>query len=235
MSYIYPNGQPFEYTNIFNFTVTPNNGANILTSGIDLVLNGVDVSAGLTITPAAGNTWKVSYPLQYNSVYAAVISITNSVGVYSIFPYNFDTFNVNFYQWEAVDYDFSTNNNTGSPLAQGGETSGGWVSAQFIDNPVPTADVTSTTVTGPLGEEETNSYFGYPIDFTSAMDPFGAGAIAQQGVDINVTGNGQGAGCQYCLYLGLETMWATRVASDYLRPQRRGRANEIQRPNHRVI
>src|ERR1035437_1008626 len=99
LSYIYPSGQPFSATNVFNFTVTPNNGPNVLTSGIDLVLNGVDVSAGLTITPAAGNTWKVSYPLQTNTIYTAVISITNSVGTSVTLPYSFDTFNPNFYQW----------------------------------------------------------------------------------------------------------------------------------------
>jgi hypothetical protein len=198
LSYIYPSGQPFSATNVYNFTVTPNNGANILASGIDLVLNGVDVSAGLTIIPAAGNTWKVSYPLQSNTVYTAVISITNSVGTSVTLPYNFDTFNPNFYQWEAVDYDFSTNNNyvttgTGSP----GQTingTPGWFGGLFIDNPVPTADVNSTTVTGPVGEVEVNSYFNQPMGFLAASDPFGAGAIALDGVDIHVTGNGQGAG-----------------------------------------
>jgi hypothetical protein len=228
LSFIYPNGQPFESTNVFNFTVTPNNGANILTSGIDLVLNGVDVSAGLTVTPTAGNTWKVSYPLQFNTVYAAVISITNSVGTFSTFNYNFDTFNVNSYQWEAVDYDFSTNNGTGTPPAQGGETSGGWVSGLFIDNPVPTADINSTTVTGPLGEEETNSYFGYPIDFTSGMDPFGAGAIAQQGVDINVTANGQGAG-QFLYRIGDGV--GNQVATDLLRPKFEAAQTKFNDPN----
>ncbi len=229
LSFIYPNGQPFESTNVFNFTVTPNNGANVLTSGIDLVLNGVDVSSGLTITAAAGNTWKVSYPLQLNTVYAAVISITNTSGLFSTFPYNFDTFNVNFYQWEAVDYDFSTNNGTGStPPAQGGELYGGWVSGLFIDNPVPTADTTSTTASGPLGEEETNSYFGYPIDFTSTIDPFGAGAVAQQGVDINVTANGQGAG--QALYRIGDTV-GNQTSTDYLRPKFKAAQTKFNDPN----
>jgi len=229
LSFIYPNGQPFESTNVFNFTVTPNNGANILTSGIDLVLNGVDVSSGLTITAAAGNTWKVSYPLLYNSVYTAVISITNTSALYSTFTYNFDTFNVNYYQWEAVDYDFSTNNGTGTtPPAQGGELYGGWVSGLFIDNPVPTADITSTTASGPLGEEETNSYFGYPIDFTSTIDPFGAGAVAQQGVDINVTANGQGAG--QALYRIGDTV-GNQTSTDYLRPKFKAAQTKFNDPN----
>jgi hypothetical protein len=220
LSYIYPSGQPFSATNVFSFTVTPNNGANILTSGIDLVLNGVDVSAGLTITPAAGNTWKVSYPLQTNTVYTAVISITNSVGTSVTLPYNFDTFNVNFYQWEAVDYDFSTNNNyvtTGTgPTGQTINGTPGWFCGLFIDNPVPTADVNSSTVSGPLGERETNSYFDQPMGFLAANDPFGAGAIALQGVDINVTANGQGAG-QFLYRVGDNV--GNQTSSDYLRPK----------------
>jgi hypothetical protein len=228
LSYIYPSSQPFSATNVYNFTVTPNNGANILTSGIDLVLNGVDVSAGLTITPAAGNTWKVSYPLQTNTIYTAVISITNSAAISSQFTYNFDTFNPNYYQWEAVDYDFSTNNNyvttgTGSP----GQTingTPGWFGGQFIDNPVPTADVNSTTASGPLGEVELNSYFGKPTGFLApgdtfgagAIDPFGAGAIALQGVDINVTANGQGAG-QFLYRTGDNV--GNQTSADYLRPK----------------
>jgi hypothetical protein len=220
LSYIYPASQPFSTTNVYNFTVTPNNGANILTSGIDLVLNGVDVSAGLTITPAAGNTWKVSYPLQTNAIYTAVISITNSAAISSQFTYNFDTFNVNFYQWEAVDYDFSTNNNyvttgTGSP----GQTingTPGWFGGQFIDNPVPTADVNSTTVTGPVGDLELNSYFNQPMGFLAANDPFGAGAIALQGVDINVTANSQGAG-QFLYRVGDNV--GNQTSADYLRPK----------------
>jgi hypothetical protein len=220
LSYIYPSSQPFSATNVYNFTVTPNNGANILTGGIDLVLNGVDVSAGLTITPAAGNTWKVSYPLQSNTVYTAVISITNSAAISSQFTYNFDTYNPNYYQWEAVDYDFSTNNNyvttgTGSP----GQTINGlpgWFGGQFIDNPVPTADVNSTTVTGPVGELELNSYFNQPTGFLAANDPFGAGAVALDGVDIHVTGNGQGAG-QFLYRVGDNV--GNQTAADYLRPK----------------
>jgi fibronectin type 3 domain-containing protein len=235
LSYIYPNGQPFQMTNVFDFTVTPNNGSNILTSGIDLVLNGVDVSAGLTINPAAGNTWKVSYPLYYNTIYAAVISITNTAGVSSIFSYNFDTFNPNNYQWEAVDYDFSTNNGNfgppGTPPAQGGESVGGWISGQFIDNPVPTADTTSTTVTGPLGETATNSYFDYPTGFTPGIDPVGAGAIAQQGVDINVTGNGQGAG-QFLYRAGEGADGAgNQVATDTVRAKFLAARTEFNDPN----
>jgi fibronectin type 3 domain-containing protein len=218
LSYIYPDGtRPFEPTNTFAFTVTPNNGSNILTSGIDLVLNGVDVSAGLKFTAGVGNTWKVTYPILYNAVYAAVINVTNTAGVYSTFPISFDTFNVNYYQWEAVDYDFSTNNGnfSGPPAQQGGELTGGWISGQFIDNPVPSADTTSTTASGPLGTGATNSYFNFPANVTPASD-FGAGAIAQQGVDINVTANGQGAG--QALYRSQDGV-GNQTATDYLRPK----------------
>jgi fibronectin type 3 domain-containing protein len=230
LSYIYPDGiHPFEPTNVFAFTVTPNNGALVAASGIDLVLNGVDVSAGLQITAGAENTWKVAYPIQYSAVYAAVISITNTALLSATFPINFDTFNVNDYQWEAVDYDFSTNNGTFStPPAQGNETLGGWISGLFIDNPEPTADVNSTAITGALGTEKANSYFGYPMDFTAAIDPSGAGAIAQQGVDILVAAAGQGAG-QYLYRLGDGV--GNQVTTDYLRPKFTNAQNSLNDKN----
>jgi hypothetical protein len=189
LSYLYPKG-PFEPTNDFTFTVTPNDGSNILSSGIDLVVNGVDVSSKLSTT-AAGSSWIVNYPLQSNQLYAAVISITNTAGIATIIPITFDTFNENNFQWEAVDYDFSTNNNTSFPPQQGSEIGPGWVSAQFIDNPEPSADVTATATSGPIGTELTNSYFGYPEAWTSSMDPYGAGAMAQQGIDVNFPNDGQ--------------------------------------------
>ena len=202
LSYYYPDGaRPFEGTNLLAFTVTPHNGSNILASGIDLVLNNVDVSSGLKITAAPGGSWKVSYPIQYNTVYAAVISMTNTAGLYTIVPINFDTFNVNSYQWEAVDYDFSTN----SP------STGLWISGLFIDNPVPTCDTTAP-LTGTMA---TNSYFEYPTGWSIFNDPQADGAVAQQGIDINFTANGQNSLFEWYRNDGV----GSQVSSDFLRPK----------------
>jgi hypothetical protein len=105
---------------------------------------------------------------------------------------------VNNYQWEAVDYDFSTNN--GSI----------WIGGQFIDNPVPTCD----TLVAQNGLFETNSYYGYPTGLMPGNDPFGLGALAQQGIDINFTNLQTGANSAY-----RADGVGSQVATDYVRPK----------------
>lgn len=140
---VYPNGStPFEYTNEFTFVARANAGAPIESSGISLTLNGVNVTSGLTLSDAGG-VWTISSPIKQNSVYTAVIDVTNTAGVSFSYTTSFDTFNINNYQWEAVDYDFSVDGVTGG---------------QFIDNPVPTGDIVGVGQ-GPLAG---NSYYGYP-------------------------------------------------------------------------
>ncbi len=154
----YPDGlHPFEATNHLAFTVGPANGSNIAGSGISLVLNGVNVTSnpGFSLVQA-GSSWVGSYPILSNAAYAATINVTNTAGVSSAFTINFDTFDINNYQWEAVDYDFSTNG----------------VGGLFIDNPVPTGDTSLAQFVF-----ATNSYFGFPEDLVSV-------SIAQQGVDV---------------------------------------------------
>ncbi len=221
LSSIYPDGtHPFEQTNSISFIANPGLGAAFPSSAdVHLVLNGVDVSSGLTYT-AVGTSWKASYPINYNTVYSAVINLTNNLNLVASLPISFDTLNSNYYTWMAVDYDFSTNNDTGSPPAQGGESGPGWISAQFIDNPIPTGDINGVGA-GPVGTEATNSYFGYPEDFTGAnapppTDPYGAGAIAQQGVDINFTA--AAGGLPYEQYRWVDGVGGQPM-TDYLLPK----------------
>jgi len=203
LQYSYPDGvHPFEPTNSFTFTVGPNNGAPIASSGIDLVLNGVDVTSGVTLTHS-GSSWIGSYPIKSNAVYSAVLSVTNTASptpLYSVFNISFDTFNPTNYQWEAVDYDFSENNGTV------------WVSGMFIDNPVPTCDTASTTV----NNFAANSYYGFPTGFTPGVDPTGHGAVAQQNIDIYFPNDGQTAGANE-IYRADGV--GSQAASDYVRPQ----------------
>jgi hypothetical protein len=207
---VYPDGSvPFQQTNKLAFAVSPNNGAPIAGSGIHLTLNGVDVTAGLSLSPA-GTNWIGSYSISTNVVYAAVISVTNTAGLGSSYPIAFDTFNVNNYQWEAVDYDFSTNNGSGL------------VGAQFIDNPVPTADVTAALT----GTTATNSYFWYPTGFFPGNDPNGYGAVAQQGVDIYWTNSETGVDAYYRLD-GV----GSQPATDYVRPKFLAEQQALADPN----
>lgn len=193
-----PNGStPFQSTNQFTFTVGPANGASITTNGIGLTINGVPVTSGLSFSQSGGS-WTVNYGIQSNALYTAVINVTNTSGLASSYTVSFDTFSVNNYEWEAVDYDYSTNNGAG------------WVSGLFINNPVPTGDLTSPT-TGTLA---TNSYYGYPAAYSPGVDPYGLGALAQQGIDINFTNLQSGADAAY-----RADGVGSQVATDYLRPK----------------
>jgi len=174
---IYPNG-PSEPTGQFTFTVGPAQGASISTNGIGVILNGVTLTSGLSFISAGGGSWTVNYPIQSNALYTVVVNVTNTSGLTATYSSSFDTFNLNNYHWMAVDYDFSTNNGTGS----GGSVGDGWTGGLFIDNPVPTGDTAAPAAQG--FQLVTNSYFGYPTGFTPANDPTGSGAVAQQSIDI---------------------------------------------------
>ena len=202
LAFVYPDGaHPFESTNHITFTVGPANGSNIASSGIHLVLNGADVTGtpGYSATQS-GSSWTVSYPIVSNAIYTASLDVTNSAGLYSIFPVSFDTFDINNYQWEAVDYDFSTNNGSA------------WISALFIDNPVPSCEAGGTPQEGELAA---NSYFAFPTGFSPGVDPQGIGAIAQQGIDMNFPNDGQSLTSEYYRADGV----GSQPASDYVRPK----------------
>ncbi len=222
LKYIYPNG-PFANTNTFAFTVSAAQGGPIPSDGIQLTLNGQDVSAGLKLTGTT-NLWTASFPINSNSVYTGSISVTNLAGMLSTFSFSFDTFNINNYQWEATDYDFSTNNGTGTPPAQGGETVGGWTSGLFFDNPVPSAD-TSASATG---HEYKSSYFGYPGGFIPALDNASNGAVAQENVDFYVQSiQPYGTGSDYYRNDGQ----GSQPATDLLRPKFVAAQTQFNDPN----
>lgn len=158
---VYPNG-PYQSTNQLSFTVGPADGAPISTNGISLILNGVTITSGLNFTQVGGN-WVVTYALQSNEVYTAVINVTNTSGDTLSAPYivNFDTFSQNNFMIEAEDFDFN--------------------SGQFIDNPVPTSGDGAGS-----GNLAANSYYYYAggnianmsvpgIDLTTSNDVAGEG------------------------------------------------------------
>lgn len=175
---VYPNG-PFDSTGQFTFTVGPAQGGPLSTNGIGLVVNGVPVTSGLTFTPVSGGGWTINYSIQSNALYTVVINVTNTLGLTASYSGSFDTFDINSYHWMAVDYDFSTNNGTGS----GGTVGNGWTGGLFINNPVPTGDTNAPS--DQLWQFQTNSYFGFPTGLYPGGDPTGFGAVAQQSIDIN--------------------------------------------------
>jgi len=138
----YPNSvQPFEPTNKFVFTVGQGGGSAITAGGVQLILNGTDVTSQVSFTSTATN-WTGAIAIATNAVYAAVINVTNSTHLSSSFVINFDTFTQNNYMWEAEDFDF----NGGS----------------FIDDPQPTGDFTVGPSGYSTGTLQPNSYWGYP-------------------------------------------------------------------------
>ena len=159
ISGVYPTGsRPFEPTNSLSFTVGQGQGTAITANQIHLLVNGADVTSSATITASSTN-WIVSYPLLPDRTYTAYMSVTNSQHLPAFKSITFDTFSQNNYMWEGEDYDFN----------------GG----QFIDNPIPTADLpnagTGLTITG--GEIATNSYYNFPAENVGATAVYGVDAF----------------------------------------------------------
>ena len=155
LSYINPDGtHPFDIRT--SGTSWRRGWRWIPSSGIDIVLNGVDVTSKVTMTGAT-NSWSVSYP-QQSTGYGDdqrdqcqwIVSVTKV----------FDTFNVTNFQFEANDYDFTTNGTGG-------------LGSSFIDNPVPTCDTTAVE----QGTYGADSYYGFPMGLIGI-------AVAQQDVDF---------------------------------------------------
>ncbi|HSY19231.1 MAG TPA: hypothetical protein VK815_12890 [Candidatus Acidoferrales bacterium] len=197
---VYPNGTAqYQATNHITFTIGPAQGSAINTNGVHLILNGSDVTSGLTFSQVGG-VWTVTYPIAPNFTYTATLNATNNAGLSTSFSTSFDTFNPTNYQWEAVDYDYSTN-------ADGGTT---WVSGLFIDNPVPTGNSATPPNNGTLA---TNSYWGFPAGFSPGVDPFFIGSAAQQNVDVNYT---NAAGIQHNYRSDIV---GSEITADILRPK----------------
>ncbi len=91
------NGTPFATASTFSFTATPTASTTINNSGIHLILNGADVTSSLVISGSSAKN--VSFPLlASNTVYTAVINVTNSTGAGVSRTVQFDTISTgNFY------------------------------------------------------------------------------------------------------------------------------------------
>ncbi len=142
---LYPDGSAlFQGTNTLSFSAGSPGG--IATSNIVVTLNGTTLS-NLTFT-GSSTAWTVSYPhLQSNQTYSVTIAIASvSGGIYNL-AYTFDTYSANYYQWEASDYDYTSNG----------------VSGLFFDNPqtnayngltaTPNVDQLEVTAGTPLNED----------------------------------------------------------------------------------
>jgi hypothetical protein len=107
LSNLYPDGQhPFESTNVLSFTVTTA-GATFPANGIQVIMDGINVSSDLVFTGSASSNHVVFPYLGTNETHSVAITITNSLGHGISVSSQFDTFNPNNYVFQAEDYDFS--------------------------------------------------------------------------------------------------------------------------------
>ena len=106
LSNMYPTGtRPFEYTNALGFTVATT-GATFPVGGINVNLDGIDVSPALAITGSASTKNVVYSGLLPNAMHIAILSITNSLGHSIRVTNRFDTFSQDNYMVEAEDFDY---------------------------------------------------------------------------------------------------------------------------------
>jgi regulation of enolase protein 1 (concanavalin A-like superfamily) len=113
---LYPDGSNFfQYTNVLSFSASCS--AGISTNSIVVNLDGVNV-AGLTFSGSPTN-WNVSCPLLVNTNHTVVITVTANNGNVASETINFNDFQSTDYQWEAEDYDYTSNG----------------ISGLFFDNP----------------------------------------------------------------------------------------------------
>jgi len=188
LSGLYPSGTSlFQGTNTLSFTASSSTG--IVTNNVILTLNGVTVS-NLVFTGSSTN-WTVSDPnLKPNTIYSAKITVI-SAGGSSSETISFDTYSATNYQWEAEDWDYTSNG----------------VSGLFVDNPqvdayrgldatenVDISQINTNTLVNPY---DYRAYDG--VNLTPAQEPSGDLARPQFGtnVDYKVDWFGYGSWLNY--------------------------------------
>jgi hypothetical protein len=114
---VYPNGATLlQYSSSLSFAV--NSSLGVATNSIVVTVNGTVVSNLVFTATATG--WNVSYPgLQVNASDTVNIQVTDTSGNVATSTVSFNNYNPADYQWEAEDYDFTSNG----------------IPGQFFDNP----------------------------------------------------------------------------------------------------
>ncbi len=156
LSNVYPTGsRPFEATNTFSFTVTAT-GSSFPANGIQVLLDGIDVSSNLVISGSASTKNIVYTNLLPDAVHTAVLAITNVLGHGILVTNQFDTFNEGNYMVEAEDFDYG-----------GGKFIADWTPDAYADIPngpflaVTNIDFQHTTLSGEVYNYRTG---GIPQD-----------------------------------------------------------------------
>ncbi len=104
---VYPNGAALmQLTNAFTF-VAASTATAIDASGIQVTVNGADISSELNITGTSLSRNVVYSGIRSNRTYTVAVKVTDTAGLITTRTVSFDTFSPDYYTWEAEDYDFS--------------------------------------------------------------------------------------------------------------------------------
>jgi hypothetical protein len=106
--------------------------AGIAATGIEVLLNGVNISPLLSISGSALNRSVSFSGLATNVIYSASVTVTDTNGLSSSNSWEFDTFSQANFIWEAEDFDY-----------EGG---------QFINNPIPSSSARTNSYFGRVGQ-----------------------------------------------------------------------------------
>jgi len=102
------NGTAFSLASTgLSFTVTAGTGSTVNNSGIHLSLNGADATSGLTFS-GSGPINASFATLRPNTLYTAVISVTNTAGSGTTRTIAFDTISTGNFYVKLVDFDFNS-------------------------------------------------------------------------------------------------------------------------------
>lgn len=117
LSNVFPDGStPMQSTNTLSFSAVSSVG--ISSNNVVVTLNGV-ILTNLIFT-GTSNNWAVSYPhLLPNTVYTAVITVTDADGNQATITKSFDTFSALNYTWEAEDFDYGGGQFISTPQTNG--------------------------------------------------------------------------------------------------------------------
>ncbi len=173
------NGQMFATNQAFGFTVS--SPTTINASGIQIILNGQDVTANPNTTITGGTTATASCALlQSNTQYTAIINVTNASGAAASRTIVFDTMSVpgNFYV-KMEDWDFNgglydTSGNGLVPSAYAGDALPGDTVGGVTNIDYAGGDATASPYRGPNGlhQEATSDV---PLPGYSASDDYDIG------------------------------------------------------------
>jgi hypothetical protein len=233
---VYPDGSTFfQNTNKLAFKVNAAGGATVNSNNVTVTLDGVLLS-GMQFTGSPSTSWNVSYlGLAANTNHTAVINVIDSNGNTASTTVTFDTFQPNYFTWEAEDYDHDGGQFIDNPPVDayaGLSASAGIdfndvnVGGGYLYRPSGTAtEVTADTARSKFaGTNDYNiGFFGtgewgnytrtYPGGTYNVWGRFACGSANQSSALLSIVTNGWGTATQDTNFLGSFSIPTTGWAS----------------------